>query len=226
MLVPGMSTVTLEQEANRLLGLQRSSAPFKQFEGFNHAICVSINDEVVNGPPSRERIIAEGDVVKIAIGTQLRGIHGKVARTRYIGTPIPEDIQRLLEGTQAILDRAPAFTQSCKTLNELLALPQQVANEFDLTLIEKSGGAGIGKSLHDWPATPNHPGDLKEIVELVPGLAFTLMPMLSLGNDAPTWTHEDQWTMMTGDCAMAAHMADTFLMTEDGLVNLSSSSLP
>lgn len=168
MLEPGLSTVTLEQEANRLLGLQRSSAPFKQFEGFNHAICVSINEEVVNGPPSRERSIADGDVVKIAIGTQLRGIHGKTARTRYIGSVVPEDIQRLLAGTQAILDRAPAFAQSCQTLNELLALPQQVASKFGLTVIEKSGGAGIGKSLHDWPATPNNPADLGETIELVP----------------------------------------------------------
>lgn len=220
MAVPGTDTLALEAEAGRLLAKHRSSAPFKQFEGFGHAICVSLNDEVVNGPPSRVRTLQAGDVVSIALGTELRGLHGKVARTRVLGEGSP-DTRRLLEGTAACFERAVQRAQSVETLNELLAVIPETAAEYGLSLVERLGGTGIGRKLHDFPPTPNHPADLEETIPLQPGMAFTLMPMFSLGTPGPYRVHGDGWTYCTHDGSLAAHMAETMLMTEAGLLILS-----
>ena len=215
---PGVSTLGLETMANRELARHRSSAPFKQFDGFNQAICVSLNDEIVNGPPNRERILKENDLVSIAIGTESRGIHGKAARTKYLGHPVPEDIQRLLTGTEAVFARAIEASKTASTLNEVLAVVPATAEAYGLTLIEKMGGAGIGKKLHQAPIVPNNPSEFTDPIPLQVGMAFTMMPMMSLGQDPTYRTHEDKWTLITSDGALSAHFAETLLMTENGLV--------
>ena len=225
LLAPGVSTLTLEAEANRLLSQHRSSAPFKSYQGehqlFSHAICVSINSEIVNGPPSRERMIAEGDLVSIATAAEHRGIHAKAARTFYIGqTPPPADVQRLLNGTAAVIEAAQTRALQVQTLNDLLAVIPETAATHGLTLIQNIGGSGIGKKLHDQPAVPNTPGDLTDTIPLQPGLCFCMMPMFSLGESAEYLTHEDGWTLLTADGTLSAHFADTLLMTEAGLINI------
>jgi methionyl aminopeptidase len=217
---PGVSTIELETLANRLLAKNRSTAPFKGFEGFNQAICVSLNEEIVNGPPMRERTLQEGDVVSIAMAAEHRGIHAKAARTIYLGTQPSEDIARLLAGASAVIPAVINASQTAKTLNELLPSVPATAGQYRLTVISGLGGAGIGKKLHEWPPVPNDPATLEEVVPLDSGLAFTLMPMFSLGESAEMDTHEDGWTYLTQDRAMAAHVADTLLMTPNGLANI------
>lgn len=215
--VPGTSTLELELSANRLLAENRSTAPFKNYEGFNHAICVSVNQEIVNGPPSRERILKAGDLVSIATAAEHRGIHAKAARTFYVGTQPPAEIARLLAGTAAVTSNAVSASRTCATLNELLAVVPETAGQFELTVLAELGGAGIGKKLHESPPIPNDPAALEAVVPLAPGLCFTLMPMFSLGNDATCKNHEDGWTLLTGDDALSAHFADTLWMGPDGL---------
>ncbi len=215
--LPGASTVELELTANRLLAANRSTAPFKNYEGFNHAICVSINEEIVNGPPSRERILQSGDLVSIATAAEHRGIHAKAARTFYIGDQPPEDVARLLQGAASVIPNAVSIAPNCDTLNALLAVVPETARQFGLTVIAELGGAGIGKKLHDAPPIPNDPAALETVVPLTPGLCFTLMPMFSLGADSSSETHEDGWTLLTGDRALSAHFADTLLVGPNGL---------
>lgn len=219
---PGASTVELEQIASRILSANRSTAPFKSFDGFGHAICVSINDEIVNGPPSRERILQSGDLVKVATAAENRGIHTKAARTKLIGDPPPAGyaIYTLLEGNSAVIPEAINRSQSVSTLNELLQVIPEMAERYSLTVIKGLGGFGIGKKLHEPPLVPNTPSDLTDTVPLQPGLCFTLMPMFSLGEDPESFTHEDGWTYVTNDHAVCAHFADTLLMTENGLINI------
>jgi len=224
-LTPGVSTITLESLANRLLSMHRSTAPFKSYQSFNHAICVSINDEIVNGPPSRERWIQAGDLVSIATAAEHRGIHAKAARTFYVGNPatepsVTENISRLLQGTDAVIAAAQTRASQVKTLNELLEIVPETASSYGLTVIRDMGGSGIGKKLHQSPPTPNSPADLTETVPLVSGLCFTLMPMFSLGENADYLEHADHWTLLTADGSLSAHVADTLLMSEDGLLNI------
>jgi methionyl aminopeptidase len=220
-LSPGVSTTALEALANRLLGEYRSTAPFKGYQGFNHAICVSINDEIVNGPPSRERLIQGGDIVSIATAAEHRGIHAKAARTFYVeNSPPTAEIQRLLAGTAAVITAAQERAPTVKTLNQLLAVVPETAASHSLTLIQALGGSGIGKKLHDNPAIPNNPADLTETIPLQPGLCFTLMPMFSLGPNPDYRTHADGWTLLTADGSLSAHFADTLLFTDEGLINI------
>lgn len=218
---PGVNTMELEQLANRLLQQQRSTAPFKQFEGFGHAICISLNAEVVNGPPSRERVLQPGDVVSIAVGSSHKGLHGKAARTAYLGHTPPEDVERLLEGTRLVIPELCERSRSITSLKELLLGIPEVAARYRLSVVENTGGCGIGKHLHEAPDTPNLPTEAMGEVLLVPGLAFTLMPMFSLGQSGQFVIHEDGWTQVTADGALSAHFADTCLMTDEGLVVLS-----
>ena len=111
-----------------------------------------------------------------------------------------------------------------ETLNELLKIIPRVAQQYDLAVLENLGGAAIGKKLHEAPAIPNMPELLEEVICLKPGFAFVLMPMFSLGKTTDVVTHEDGWTYLTQDEALSAHFADTLLMTEQGLINLTSAS--
>lgn len=213
---PDLPLIELEMLACRLLAQHRSTAPFKSFEGFNHAICVSINEEIVNGLPSRERLIQAGDVVSIATAAEQRNIYAKAARTFRVGEQPPDDVIRLLNGTADVISKAIENSRTETTLNGLLRVVSETAEAYDLRVITGLGGSGIGKQLHDAPLVPNHPTDLEEVVSLTPGLCFTLMPMLTLGGTDMRLA-EDGWTYVTSDGALSAHFADTLLMTESGL---------
>ncbi len=216
---PGIQISALEQLANQLLAQHRSTAPFKSFNGFNHAICVSVNDEIVNGPPSRHRELQPGDLVSIATAAEHRNIHAKAARSFWIGEPPQPECHNLVNGTAAVIQRVVEAGPSLKTLNELLALIPQTAQEFGLSVIAGLGGSGIGKQLHEAPDVPNDPADLDTVVPLTPGLCFTLMPMFSVGSKQFK-VADDGWTFLTEDGSLAAHVADTLLVTEHGLVNI------
>ena len=229
MLAPNLPTMELEICANRILSQFRSTAPFKSYHGFNHAVCVSINDEIVNGPPSTERLIQMGDVVSIATASEYRGIHAKAARTFYV-TPDqnratwPEPIARLIQGTEAAIEAVIQKRPHCQTLNQLLTIVPETAKASQLSLIQNMGGAGIGKKLHENPPIPNDPQDLTETIPLQPGLCFTLMPMFCLGANTSYREHENGWTFITEDGALSAHVADTLLITDDGAVNITRSA--
>lgn len=216
---PGVPLMELEQLANRLLAKNRSTAPFKSFEGFNHAICVSINEEIVNGLPSRERLIQAGDLVSIATAAEYRNIYAKAARSFLVGGQHNPEAERLISGTEAVIRQAVEQSRQVQSLRDLLAVIPETARQYELTVIEGLGGSGIGKRLHDAPAVPNNPADLEEDVPLTSGLCFTLMPMLTLGKPEMK-VSEDGWTYVTTDGALSAHFADTLLMTEEGLENI------
>ncbi len=218
---PGTPLAKLERLANQLLAQHRSTAPFKSFNGFNHAICVSINDEIVNGPPSRQRELQPGDLVSIATAAEHRNIHAKAARSFWVGPPPQPDVPDLVGGATAVIQRVMAAGPSLKTLNELLAIIPQTAQDYGLSVIAGLGGSGIGKQLHQAPEVPNDPADLETVIPLSPGLCFTLMPMVSLGSTRFK-VADDGWTFLTEDGSLAAHVADTLLVTEHGLDNITA----
>ncbi len=212
---PGFSTLDLDSRANQLLGEKRSSAPFKSFDGFGHSICVSLNDETVNGPPSQERILKAGDLVSIAIGTEYRGMHGKAARTCYLGESPPEATQRLMAGTEKALEQLAG--RSIETLNDVAYLMADVANSYQLTLVKDSFGTGIGKKLHDAPVVVNNPDELTHPIPVEPGVAFVVMSMMTLSESGEWIELADGWTQVIKDGSLSAHVADAFLVTENGL---------
>ena len=218
----GTSTVQLEALAVEQLALERSSAPFRLFDGFNHATCISLNDEIVNGPPSRERKLLNGAMVKVAIGTEVKGLHGKVARTKVVGDQPNKKQARLMEGCQAVFERIEGKRFS--TAAELLNLMPQLAEEHDLRLIDKACGYSIGKGLHQLPAFPCDPKDLKADFTLEPGLAFTLMPMMTLGSIGTFHIHQDGWTEVQTEGALCAHFCETLWINSKGLIERLSSN--
>lgn len=221
----GVSTLAIEELGTQLLAQNRSTAPFKEFHGFGFATCVSVNHAIVNGLPRADQLIQPSDVVSIAIGTCIRGLYAKAARTCYVGNldQAPEDVKRLLTGCRSLFDTLsqpdpPRF----KTLNDLLNLVPQAAQRYQLHIVKQSGGYGIGHALHDWPQTPNQPDDLNETIPLLPGLAFTLMPMMCLGQSGVWHVGTDGWTQQTEYQTLAAHEAETCMVDSNGDVLLLS----
>ncbi|MBY0404271.1 MAG: M24 family metallopeptidase [Cyanobacteria bacterium] len=232
---PGVSTLEIEALALNLLQQNRSSAPFRQFDGFGHATCISINDEIVNAPPTRERILKSGDLVSIALGTEIKGIHGKAAHTVYLGSSCPEDIRRLLTATQEVLDSLDSKFKSELTeyqeiskipLKSLLGKVPEIAARHQVQIIEDTGGSAIGKKLHEAPDIPNDPDEISDNIFLSEGLVLCVMPMFTLGESRKYKLHEDGWTYLTEDGAFSAHMAACFRITPEGLENLTQVSKP
>ena len=224
---PGITTtMALEQVANRELAKNRATAPFKQFDGFGFALCISINDEIVNGPPSATRVIQAGDLVSIAIGTEYRGMHGKCARTRYIqagpNAALPADIQRLLTGTEAIFKAIKSQTTVFTQLDDIAAALREHAQTHQLSIIDQSFSTGIGKKLHDAPII-SHTPDESNTGKLEPGLAIVIMSMMTLSSSGKWHVADDQWTQVMDDNAPAAHFAETVFVTPEGLELLTRS---
>lgn len=218
MAAPGVALETLEAEANRLLALNQCSAPFKRYEQFGFATCISLNEGFVNGQPQGKTLV-EGDLLSIAVGAEYRGLNGKSAQTQVVGRPPTPDEARLIDGTRAVFDQLN--TRAMTTVNDLVTLTEQTIRSAGLVPMRESGGCGIGKAMHQWPIVPNLAEELDESVPLVDGMALTLMPMASLGQ-ADTWhIGPDGWTYVTDDNALAAHWAEVLLYENHHWLNLS-----
>lgn len=217
---PGVKLPELEALANQILARNRSTAPFKLYDGFNHAICVSLNAEIVNGPSSRDITLKEGDLVSIAIGTCVQGMHGKAARTTYLGSPSTE-ITRLMQGTAQAITAVQAAGQEAQQISDLVRVIEATAKASDLRVIQGLSGSGIGKRLHEDPWVPNFLQDVHHDAPVSPGLIITLMPMFTLGDNNASITSEDGWTLLTEDGALSAHYADVLYLGENGFENLS-----
>jgi len=205
-----------------LLAKNRSSAPFKLFDGFGFATCISLNDDIVNGPPSESVILQPDDVVSLAVGSEVRGFCGKAARTRSLNPTPSEAVVRLVTGTRQAIDTVIEASQKTTSLKACLDAMAQTVSQFELTLLAGQGGFGIGKVLHEAPWVPNHAAELEPDIVLTPVLTFVLMPMCSLGQNPKTANdNPNGWTIRTEDESLAAHFADTLFMTDSGLVALS-----
>ncbi|MEB3244602.1 MAG: M24 family metallopeptidase [Vampirovibrionales bacterium] len=233
--LPGVNTLAIDALVNQTLASARSSAPFKQYqEGarrFGFASCISLNDEVVNRPPSSEVVLQTGDLISIALGAEIGGMHAKAARTGYLlptgvttdPAQMPETIRPLIRGVRSGFDTLKALPEAPASLGELLQVIPDAAKAHGVVVLENVGGCGTGKRLHEPPETPNQPTDDYFKVPLLAGTPLVLMPMMALGTDAKTKAHEDGWTLVTQSGELSAHWAETLLVTETGIELLTAS---
>ncbi|MEM0950742.1 MAG: methionyl aminopeptidase [Cyanobacteria bacterium P01_H01_bin.74] len=229
---PGISTLAIDTEIKKQLTARKSSLPFNSVTNSNNArfgfaSCTSVNDEIVNGIPAKDRLLKTGDILSIATAASCRGIHAKAAITVYIANTQapangekPEAISRLLLGTKMAVTAVATAYQPGFTLKQLLQAIPQTAVLYQLSVLEELGGQEIGKKLHGPLPTPNNPEELPDKILLEPGMAFTIMPMFGLGKESRVIEASDDWTYKTADKTLSAHFADTFLVTDAGLENI------
>ena len=186
---------------------------FKGLYGFPGSVCTSVNEEIVHGIPSRERVLREGDTVSLDFGVQLDGMYTDAAVTLPVGEISPET-RRLLDVTKASLDAGIAAATPGNHIGDIGAAVQGVVEAAGFSVVRDLVGHGVGNSLHEDPQVPNY-GKPKRGMRLVPGLTLAIEPMVNAG-EAGTRTLADKWTIVTVDGKRSAHFEHTVAITADG----------
>lgn len=212
-LEPGMTTWDLDHIAEEYITSQGAKAAFKGLYGFPGSVCISVNEEIVHGIPSKKRVLHEGDIVTLDFGVQHEGMYTDAAVTLPVGEVDPET-ERLLEVTKASLDAGIAAAQPGNHLGDIGAAVQRVVEEAGFSVVRDLVGHGVGNSLHEDPQVPNY-GKPKRGLKLIPGLTLAIEPMVNVG-DPGTRTLSDKWTIVTVDGRRSAHFEHTVAVTESG----------
>jgi methionyl aminopeptidase len=208
----GMSTAELDALAERGIRERGGVPTFKGYNGFPGSICASVNDEVVHGIPG-SRVLREGDLLSIDIGTTLDGYVSDSAATVPIGN-ISQEAWRLLEVTQACLTIGIAQMQRGNHVGDIGAAVQAHAERHGYGVVRELVGHGVGRAMHEEPQVPNY-GERGTGMELRPGLVLALEPMITQGGPQIRIL-SDGWTVVTADGKLAAHFEHTIAVTEDG----------
>lgn len=209
---PGITTGELNRVAEALIRNRGASPAFKGYQGYQHALCVSINEGVVHGiPGSRE--LKEGDIVGIDCGILLDDFYGDHAWTFPVGKVTP-GAERLLAATQQALSRGIETATTQNRLYDISAAIQDVAEKGGFSVVRDYVGHGIGRSLHEDPQIPNF-GEKGTGIKLRAGLVIALEPMLNEGT-FEVEVLSDGWTVVTKDRKLSAHMEHTIAITDKG----------
>ena len=217
---PGLDTMTLDLAAEELMKKESAQAAFKGYKvpgiptPFPGSICVSINDEVVHGIPSRERILAEGDIVSIDVGALVEGYYGDAACTYAVGE-ISQTRKDLLEATYKSLHVGIGQVKPGHTIGDIGHAIEAFVVGRGYGLVRDYAGHGIGRKMHEAPQVPNH-GKAGSGVTLKEGMTFCIEPMVMSGAE-PVKSLKDGWTVVTKDGSDAAHFEHTLLVTKDGV---------
>ena len=211
---PGVTTEELDAAAESFIRQHPGATPsFKGLYGFPKTLCVSIDEEIVHGIPSRKRELEAGSIVSVDVGVQLEGLHADAATTIPVGAITPE-AQRLLDVTEACLAAGVAQARVGNHVGDIGHAVQKVAEAAGFGVVRELVGHGIGTRFHEEPQVPNY-GSPKRGPRLLEGMTLAIEPMITLGAPA-TRTLGDKWTVVTADGSLAAHFEHTIAVTANG----------
>ena len=210
---PGVTTGELDAAAEKIIRDHGATPEFKGYHGFPASICASVNEEVVHGIPSDERVLAEGDIVSVDIGVRLDGWYSDSARTFAVGQISP-DAQKLLDVTSRALDAAMEASVPGNHVGDIGAAVIKTCEGTNYGIIRELVGHGVGRELHEEPQVPNY-GRAGHGPLLREGMVLAIEPMLS-ARTPRIKTLEDGWTVITADRSLSAHFEHTVGITKDG----------
>ena len=213
LVVPGATTMDLENAAAAKMDELKAISAFKGYHGFPAVLCTSVNSEVVHGIPSAKRILNEGDIVSVDCGVIVDGFYSDSAVTYAVGTPSPAT-RKLLEITEASLYKAIEQAQAGGRLGDISAAVQEFCEAEGFGVVKEFVGHGIGRSMHEDPQVPNF-GARGKGPRLKPGMVLAIEPMINAGG-AEVKVLPDGWTTITVDGSLSAHFEHTVAITKDG----------
>lgn len=214
---PGVSTAEIDRIAYEYIISQGAEPNFLHLYGFPATACISVNDEVIHGIPSKERILKEGDIVSIDLGAKKHGFNGDNAATFACGK-ISDEAQRLIDVTRESLYEAIKVAVPGGKIGDIGSCVQRYCEERGFSVVREYTGHGVGKELHEDPAVPNY-GTAGRGVRLLPGMTIAIEPMINQGTKAIKRL-SDGWTVKTADGKLSAHFENTVAVTKDGPVIL------
>ena len=211
---PGVSTWDIDKAAEEFIRSHAGATPaFKGLYGFPGSLCLSINNEIVHGIPSRKRVLVEGDILSVDVGVKYEGMYTDAAVTLAVGAVAPE-VQRLLDVTQASLEAGIEAAVLGNHIGDIGHAVQSVVEAAGFSVVRDLVGHGVGYAPHEDPQVPNY-GKPKRDARLQPGLTIAIEPMVNVGGPQ-TRTMPDKWTIVTVDGSRSAHFEHTVAITEDG----------
>lgn len=214
---PGISTEEIDRIAHNFITKNGAIPTFKGYNGYPAATCISINDEVIHGIPSKKRIIKAGDIVSIDVGATFNGYVGDNAATFAAGDISPE-AQRLCDTTRESLYEGIKMAVAGGRIGDIGSTIQRYCEERGFSVVREFTGHGVGKQMHEDPSVPNF-GTPGRGVRLLPGMTIAIEPMINLGG-AGIRQLPDGWTIKTKDGALSAHFEHTVAITSNGPVIL------
>ncbi|MBD2085927.1 type I methionyl aminopeptidase [Trichocoleus sp. ST-U3] len=214
MVKPGVSTLEINDEAERwTLAHKAKSAPLG-YKGFPKSLCTSINEVVCHGIPSAKQVLKEGDIINIDVTPLVDGYHGDTSKTFFVGKPSPI-AKKLVEVTLECLNRGIAEVKPGARIGDIGAAIQQYAEGEGFSVVRNFAGHGVHRIFHTAPEIL-HYGRRGTGKRLRPGMVFTIEPMINEG----TWEVElldDGWTAVTLDRKLSAQFEHTVAVTESGV---------
>ena len=214
---PGVTTEEINRIAHNFITKNGAIPTFKGYQGYPAAACISINDEVIHGIPSKKRIIKAGDIVSIDVGATFNGYVGDNAATFAAGDISPE-AQRLCDTTRESLYEGIKAAVAGGRIGDIGSTIQRYCEERGFSVVREFTGHGVGKNMHEDPSVPNF-GTPGRGVRLLPGMTIAIEPMINMGG-AGIRQLPDGWTIKTRDGSLSAHFEHTVAITSNGPVIL------
>lgn len=212
---PGVSTWELDQVALEVLQKYNATSAFIGYNGYPAQICTSVNDELVHGIPSKDRILKAGDVISIDVGSRYRGFIGDSAWTYAVGD-IDDEAVRLMQFTEESLYAGIRQAIVGNRIMDISRAVQNVVEDNGLYVVRGYTGHGVGRQMHEPPQVLNYvSGDADANYVIEPGLVIAIEPMVQQ-RTADTKTLRDQWTVVNKSGRLAAHFEHTVAVTNNG----------
>ena len=210
---PGVTTEEIDRLAYQYIISQGAKPNFLNYAGFPATACISINDEVIHGIPSKKRVLRQGDIVSIDLGATINGYNGDNAATFAVGSISPE-AERLINTTRESLYEGIRAAVAGGRIGDISSAVQRYCEERGFSVVRDYVGHGVGAKLHEDPSVPNF-GTPGRGVRLLPGMTIAIEPMINAGG----WEVKrlsDGWTVKTKDGSLSAHFEHTVAITNDG----------
>ncbi|BDQ39061.1 methionine aminopeptidase [Pseudodesulfovibrio nedwellii] len=218
---PGVSTMLFEDICRSMCDQYGVRPAFLGYQGFPFALCCSVNEEIVHGFPSKERILNEGDIVSVDMGVVYEGFYGDSARTFAVGA-VSDEAKKLMDVTRESLYKGIEKAVPGNNLYDISAAIQSYVEGFGFGIVRRFVGHGIGSHLHEKPEIPNFVPKGMPGVPLKAGMVLAIEPMVTVGSHEVE-VLEDKWTAVTKDRKLSAHFEHTIAITSDGPMILSLS---
>ncbi|QAT50830.1 type I methionyl aminopeptidase [Caproiciproducens sp. NJN-50] len=214
---PGVSTWEISRVARRVIEGEGAAPTFLGYGGYPASACVSVNNVVIHGIPSKKHLIKEGDIVSIDVGATFEGFVGDNAFTFPCGRVSPE-AQALMKTTRESLYEGIRAAVAGNRLGDVGSAVQQYAEARGYSVVRDFVGHGVGAKMHEDPSVPNY-GTPGRGVRLLPGMTIAIEPMINQGVKEVE-VLEDGWTTVTADGKLSAHFENSIAITPNGPVIL------
>jgi len=214
---PGITTLAIENEAQRLIKEEKAEVSFDKVEGYQFATCLPVNEQIVHTPPS-ERVLKKGDLLTIDIGLYHQGFHTDCAKTMVVGEEEKSEIKRFLDTGREALKKAIEKIKVGGYLGEASKAIETIIKKNSYFVIKKLTGHGIGKDLHEDPFVFGFlDRPLEKTLKIKPGLVLAVEVIYSMGTEEMVFEKDNDWSIVTKDGSLSACFEKTVAVTKNGV---------